>query len=112
MLDWFKAFFRAKGTAEAEEEARARAARRARRHARKDFNARTEPMPLMPVVVDEGNSQEAWSAWEDSMNSQLDSLHPSQTVYERDSESRYTRPGPLPEEERDIFGNVQKNRDI
>jgi len=108
MLDWFKALFGAKRTSE--DEARARVAKRAKRAARKAVDARTEPMPLLPQVVDEGNSPDAWNAWEDSMNSQLDSLHPLQSVYERESDSRYTRPGPLTEE-RDAFGNVRKNRD-
>src|SRR3954463_4395737 len=113
MLNWFKALFRAKSTSKSasEEEARARVAKRARRAARKALDAQTEPMPLLPVVVDEGNSPDAWNAWEDSMNSQLDSLHPLQSVYERDAESRYTRPSPLAEE-RDAFGNVNKNRDV
>lgn len=69
------------------------------------------PVPL-PEVVAEGNSQVDWSVWEDSvstLDSQLGDLPRAERVYERESDSRFTRPSPLPEP--DVFGKVTKNHD-
>ncbi|HEX7888498.1 MAG TPA: hypothetical protein VF522_03980 [Ramlibacter sp.] len=61
----------------------------------------------LPEVVGEGNTQADWSAWEDSMtalDSQLQSLLPSDRVYVRD-----TRPSQL--DELDPFSSVRGKHD-
>lgn len=65
------------------------------------------PAPL-PEVVAEGNTEADWSAWEDSktaLDSQLQSIYPSQEVYVRD-----TRPSQL--DDLDPFSGVRKKRDL
>lgn len=61
----------------------------------------------LPEVVGEGNTHADWSAWEDSMNtldSQLQSVLPSDRVYTQD-----TRPSQL--DELDPFSSVRGKRD-
>jgi hypothetical protein len=77
-----------------------------------EFESRPTPLP---GVVAEGNSDADWSEWESSMmqlDSQMGELDPHSQVYERESQSRYTRPAPLVEDNTDTFGNVTKNRDV
>jgi hypothetical protein len=109
MWNWFKRLRDPDPTPE--ELARARAARRGGRSRRERT---TEPASLQRVEVSEGNTQADWSAWEDSMtvlDSQMGDLQPSQRVYEREGDSRFTRPGPLLDDN-DVFGKVRKNSDI
>src|SRR5438067_6812375 len=85
MLNWFK---RHRDPAPGPEEiARARATRRASSKAMPT----ADPAPL-PEVVAEGNSQDDWSVWEDSMtmlDSQMGELSAAERVYERESDRRY-----------------------
>src|SRR6478672_6183918 len=90
--------------------ARARAARR--KSSSSSFRS-TGPAPL-PKVTGEGHSEDDWSEWESSvieLDSQMQGLPESARVYEKGSESRYTRPGALNEDD-DTFGKVGKNRDV
>ena len=62
----------------------------------------------LPEVVGEGNTHADWSAWEDSMttlDSQMQSLLPTDRVYARD-----TRPSQL--DEVDPFASVRGKRDL
>jgi hypothetical protein len=108
MWNWFKL---RRDPAPAQELARHRAAKRARRSRSEQP---TQPTPMQTVEVSEGNTHADWSAWEDSMtklDSQMGGLSASQRIYERESDSRFTRPSPLVEDT-DAFGKVHKNREI
>lgn len=62
----------------------------------------------LPEVVGEGNTHADWSAWEDSMtslDSQLQSVLPTDRVYARE-----TRPSQL--DELDPFSSVRGKRDV
>jgi hypothetical protein len=64
------------------------------------------PSAPLPEVVGEGSTEADWSAWEDSMaslDSQLQGLVPSQSVYVRD-----TRPSQL--DDLDPFAAVRDKR--
>jgi hypothetical protein len=113
MLQFLKRLFgreSSTATPTAKDIARARAAKR--KPTPSSFRS-TGPAPL-PKVTGEGHSDDDWSEWESSMmelDSQLQDLPESARVYEKEANSRYTRPSPLQEED-DTFGKVGKNRDV
>jgi hypothetical protein len=105
MFKWF----RRRSTAPVAKSGKAASKARPRSPATDWADLATEPAPLLPEVVAEGNTQADWSVWEDSvmsLDSQLQDLMPSHRVMVRGD----TQPVPL--EEPDAFSNVNKNRDV
>jgi hypothetical protein len=78
--------------------------RRRRKKSRVQPDYSTEPVSLLPEVV-EGNGQSDWKLWQDSVNSQL-------TPLTRPSDSRFADSSQSQFDELDPYDRVGKNRDV